>query len=124
MASVKRSRVLSEEQQTWIAGSDTFFIASHHAEGGTDVSHRGGMPGFVSVVSESKLMFPDYSGNAMFQTLGNISVNPSAGLLFVDWDKWRTLQLTGRASIVWETERIAAMDGADTPHVCGAGQAG
>lgn len=111
--SIRRERFLTAKQRTWIAGSDTFFIASHHAEGGADVSHRGGMPGFVCVVSERELMFPDYSGNAMFQTLGNLSVNPSAGLLFVDWHTGSTLQLTGLARVVWEEDDLAGIKGAE-----------
>jgi hypothetical protein len=49
-----------------------------------------------------RLAFPDYSGNRMFQTLGNLAVNPRAGLLFVDWETGSTLQLTGRAQIIWD----------------------
>jgi len=99
--------VLTGKQQVWIARADTFFIASSHPEGGADVSHRGGSPGFIQVVDETMLIFPDYAGNTMFQTLGNIAANPRAGLLFVDWHRGTTLQLTGAARIVWDGERIA-----------------
>lgn len=94
---VTRSEKLSPEQQEFIAGADTFFIASAHAHQGADASHRGGRPGFIRVLNATQLQWPDYKGNAMFQTLGNLAVNPAAGLLFVDWERGTTLQLTGFA---------------------------
>jgi predicted pyridoxine 5'-phosphate oxidase superfamily flavin-nucleotide-binding protein len=101
---VPESRVttsLSEGQRAWIGTADTFFIATAHPERGADVSHRGGQPGFVRALDERTLVFPDYAGNAMFQTLGNIAVQPAAGLLFVDFAGGSTLQVTGRAEILW-----------------------
>ncbi|MBZ0252214.1 MAG: pyridoxamine 5'-phosphate oxidase family protein, partial [Candidatus Methylomirabilis sp.] len=93
--------------------ADTFFIATAHAEGGADASHRGGMPGFVRVESERDLWMPDYFGNFMFQTLGNLEVDPRAGLLFVDFETGATLQLTGEARVLWDDPRIAATPGAE-----------
>jgi predicted pyridoxine 5'-phosphate oxidase superfamily flavin-nucleotide-binding protein len=95
-------QVLTAEQTAWLGTSDTFFIASAHPERGADVSHRGGLPGFVRVLAPTSLVFPDYKGNAMFQTLGNIATRPEAGLLFLDFDGGRTLQLTGRAELLWD----------------------
>lgn len=109
---IRQSTTLSPAQQQWISQADTFFIASLHPTHGADASHRGGYPGFVQVDSE-RLVFPDYSGNNMFNTLGNLQVNPSAGLLFIDFEQGHTLQLTGTATIVWEPERIAAVAGAE-----------
>jgi uncharacterized protein len=110
---VQRQNTLAEDQQQWIREADTFFIASHHPEGGADASHRGGSPGFVRVLNSHQLVWPDYSGNTMFQTLGNIAVNPQAGLLFIDFERGRTLQVTGRARILWHQERIAEFAGAE-----------
>ena len=109
----RRARSLTERQQRLIHEADTFFIASSHQEGGADASHRGGNPGFVQVVNESRLTWPDYSGNGMFQTLGNITAHPLAGLLFMDFESGSTLHLTGRARIVWDTDRIAPFPGAE-----------
>ena len=95
-------QALTAEQAAWAGASDTFFIASAHPERGADVSHRGGLPGFVRVLAPTSLVFPDYKGNAMFQTLGNIATRPEAGLLFIDFDGGRTLQLTGRAEVLWD----------------------
>jgi predicted pyridoxine 5'-phosphate oxidase superfamily flavin-nucleotide-binding protein len=109
---VQRSSELTETQQLMIKNADTFFISSHH-EGGADASHRGGNPGFIKVVDGSRLVFPDYSGNTMFQTLGNLNVNPNCGLLFIDFEMGSTLQLTGTAKIIWDLERIQEFHGAE-----------
>jgi predicted pyridoxine 5'-phosphate oxidase superfamily flavin-nucleotide-binding protein len=112
-AQARRTSQLTEGQQRWIASADTFFIASYHVDGGADASHRGGPSGFVRVEDATRLLFPDYSGNRMFQTLGNLSVNPRAGLLFLDFERGDTLQLTGRAHIHWDEEHRAAFAGAE-----------
>jgi len=109
----QRGSLLTEEQQRWIMQADTFFVGSFHPEGGADASHRGGNPGFVQVINGSTLLWPDYAGNNMFQTLGNIAANPHAGLLFVDFERGGTLQLTGKAQIIWEEERRAKFTGAE-----------
>ncbi len=115
---VHRGAELSKEQAAMIAGADTLFIASQFSEDtadwshGVDVSHRGGKPGFVLVAHETLLLFPDYSGNCMFNTLGNIAVNPKCGLLFVDFDTGNTLQLTGEAEILWEPAHTRRFPGA------------
>lgn len=104
---------LSAEQVEWIATADTFFIATAHPEGGADASHRGGNKGFVQVKDNRQLIIPDYSGNLMFNTLGNIAANPKTGLLFLDFERNRHLQLTGQAKIVWENAQIAHHAGAE-----------
>jgi predicted pyridoxine 5'-phosphate oxidase superfamily flavin-nucleotide-binding protein len=105
--------VLSEHQQAQISRADTFFIATDHPKHGADVSHKGGKPGFVRIIDSRRIAFPDYNGNRMFNTLGNIVVNPKAGLLFIDFDGGRTLQLSGSASIDWEAERLRSFAGAE-----------
>ncbi|RIX59571.1 pyridoxamine 5'-phosphate oxidase [Paenibacillus nanensis] len=103
----QRSTLLSPEQIEWIRRSDTFFISSKSADGKADASHRGGSPGFIRTLDERTLDFPDYFGNSMFNTLGNIYSNPCAGMLFIDFDKGHTLQLTGQCEIIWDKEQIA-----------------
>ncbi len=102
---------LNGERAAMIEESDTFFVASAHAERGVDASHRGGQPGFVEVVDGRTLRIPDYSGNSMFNTLGNFAVNPRAGLVFLDFGRNRMLQLTGRAEISWDREDAAGRSG-------------
>jgi hypothetical protein len=103
---------LNESDRQWIETADTFFIASGYDKTGIDASHRGGFPGFVQVLNSNKLVFPDYEGNNMFQTLGNLAVNPRTGLLFIDFDRGHTLQLTGTATVIWEQEQFAQILGA------------
>jgi predicted pyridoxine 5'-phosphate oxidase superfamily flavin-nucleotide-binding protein len=105
---------LSDGQRRLVRTADTFFIASAHPDAGADVSHRGGNPGFVAVSDDgANLLWPDYSGNAMFNTLGNLLVDPSVGLLFLDWERGATLQITGAAEIVWEGRRVSRFPGAE-----------
>jgi predicted pyridoxine 5'-phosphate oxidase superfamily flavin-nucleotide-binding protein len=101
--SAGESEALDAHQAALVRGADTFFIASSHPERGADASHRGGRPGFVRVAADGRtLTFPDDSGNRMFQTLGNLTVDPRAGLLLVNWGTGGTLQVTGRAQIGWD----------------------
>lgn len=87
-----------------IARADTMFVASHaggdNANGGVDISHRGGLPGFVKVDGEV-LTVPDFRGNRFFNTLGNLVLDPRAALLFVDFATGDLLHLQGRAEIDW-----------------------
>jgi uncharacterized protein len=104
----RRASVLDSSEQPLIKNADTFVVGSRHPTRGADASHRGGRPGFVAVFDDgSRLTFPDYQGNNMFQTLGNLTADPAIGLLFVDWNSGRTLQLAGNAEIVWEAARLA-----------------
>lgn len=96
--------------------ADTFFIATHHAgpvdepTSGSDVSHRGGRPGFVRVATGQTLVFPDYPGNNFFNTLGNLQSEPRAGLLFPDFASGDLLYLTGTAQIRWDDPHTGAFD--------------
>jgi predicted pyridoxine 5'-phosphate oxidase superfamily flavin-nucleotide-binding protein len=106
-----------------IRRSDTLFIASASADPqagdrseGVDVSHRGGAPGFIGIDEEVSgalvLTLPDYAGNQFFMTLGNLSVNPAAGLLFVDYAAGGLLHLDADAEIVTHGAALAAWPGA------------
>ncbi|AEI45505.1 pyridoxamine 5'-phosphate oxidase family protein [Paenibacillus mucilaginosus] len=92
-------RELTDRQAEWISSADTFFIATRHPGEGADVSHRGGPPGFIRVEQGRTIRFPDYPGNAMFNTLGNLLSSPEAGLLFLDFERGDVLQLTGRGMV-------------------------
>jgi len=109
----RQTTSLNREYQERIGRADTFFIASYHPEGGADVSHRGGYPGFVRVVDGETIIWPDYNGNGMFNTLGNIVENPACGLLFMDFEKGGTLQLSGSADIIWNSARVDTFPGAE-----------
>lgn len=114
--------LLSHTARELIAHADTFFIASaapaaraHAGVTGVDVSHRGGPPGFVHAEDEAAatvLTFPDYRGNYMFNTLGNLELDPRAGLLFVDFESGGLLSLAGEAHVVWEGPELSSFPGA------------
>lgn len=108
----RRTQELTTDQQRWIAAADTFFITTHAAGLGVDTSHRGGNPGFVTVAGPRRLSWPDYTGNSMYMTLGNLELDPRCGLLFLDWEHGHTLQLAGRARTDWDPRRAADTPGA------------
>lgn len=111
-----------------IRHADTFYIATAHPAAhvhagnvpdgperaqGVDVSHRGGKPGFVRVDGPATLTVPDFSGNLFFNTLGNIVVEPRAGLLFIDFTNGDLLQVSVRGEIIWDGPELVAFQGAE-----------
>jgi predicted pyridoxine 5'-phosphate oxidase superfamily flavin-nucleotide-binding protein len=102
----------SDDDKSFIESRAFFFIATADAEGRPDCSHKGGMPGFVRVSAPDELVFPDYDGNGMFKSLGNIAVNPHVGLLFIDFEKPRRLRVNGTATISREDPLLARTVGA------------
>ncbi|MDP3796772.1 MAG: pyridoxamine 5'-phosphate oxidase family protein [Polaromonas sp.] len=113
---------LDDAARALIAAADTLFIATAYTgdgdsdgagrAGGVDVSHRGGKPGFVRVDEDGTLTVPDFMGNFFFNTLGNIAVNPRAGLLFIDFDSGDRLYLAVTADIIWDGPEVEAFEGA------------
>ncbi|MEE4281293.1 MAG: pyridoxamine 5'-phosphate oxidase family protein, partial [Pseudomonadales bacterium] len=110
--------VLSSDQMQMIAAASTFFIASGFAgnnedpASGMDASHRGGEAGFVSVSDDQTLVWPDFSGNNHFNTVGNLVEDPRVGMTFVDFGSGRVLQVSGRAEIDWDSSAVTAILGA------------
>ncbi len=103
-----------------VEAADTLFIATAYsgdassvgAAGGVDVSHRGGKPGFVRVDADGTLTMPDFLGNYFFNTLGNLAVNPRAGLLFMDFENGDLLYLAVEAEIIWDGPELRTFEGA------------
>lgn len=114
-----RVRKLDDRAQEIITIADHFYIATQYSEKaadsshGADVSHRGGKPGFVRIEDEETLVFPDFAGNNHFNTIGNIFLNPRAGLLFIDFESGDLLYLTCKAEIIWDSEEKRAFVGAE-----------
>lgn len=104
-----RGTTLEADDAELIRRADTFFLGTTHPERGRDASHRGGPPGFVRV-DGNDLWWPDYPGNNMFNSFGNLAVDPTAALLFVDFPTGRTVHLSGTAAVEWDTEAAAADD--------------
>lgn len=90
----------SDDDKAFIEGSIYFFLATADAEGRPDCSFKGGPPGFVRVTGSSEIAWPDYDGNGMFKSLGNVSVNPNVGLLFIALhEKPQRLRINGTATL-------------------------
>jgi predicted pyridoxine 5'-phosphate oxidase superfamily flavin-nucleotide-binding protein len=84
-----------------LTAADTAFVATRAPDSGVDASHRGGNPGFLRVVDAHTIEWPDYMGNSMFNTLGNIVLDPATGLTVVDPATGTTLYVTGQAEVLW-----------------------
>ena len=105
-----RARSSRADDKAFIEGAVYFFVATADAEGRPDCSFKGGMPGFVRVTGPSELAFPDYDGNGMFKSLGNLAVNPNVGLLFIALhDKPKRLRVNGSA-VVRRDDPLLASD--------------
>ena len=112
---------LDEAARALVQGADTFFIATAHPrsrdsaahEHGVDVSHRGGNPGFVRVDDSGRvLLFPDFTGNSYFNTIGNLLLEPRCGLVFIDFESGTTLQVAAGAELVEDGAELASFRGA------------
>jgi uncharacterized protein len=103
----------SPDDKAFIESTIYFFLATADADGRPDSSFKGGPPGFVRVTGPSELAFPDYDGNGMFKSLGNLLVNPNVGLLFIDLhEKPRRLRVNGRATVNRDDPLLATTVGA------------
>jgi len=109
-ADVRRDAAFSPADTELIRAADTFFLGTTNPERGSDTSHRGGTPGFVRVEGD-RLWWPDYPGNNLFNSFGNLAVDPEASLLFFDFDTGRTLQLSGTAEVDWDAAGRPGDDG-------------
>ncbi len=87
------------EDRAFIQGCSMFFIATADAQGQPDCSYKGGLPGFVRVLDEHTLAIPDYDGNGMYRSWGNVLVNPQVGLLFLDFERPKRLRVNGVATV-------------------------
>jgi len=99
--SIFKGEVLTTYEQQMIKNADTFFIASQSKNGKLDASHRGGNVGFVEILANGSFKIPDYPGNNMYNTLGNIAQYPKTGLLFVNFSTGETLQVVGSGHLLF-----------------------
>ena len=109
--------ILDAEELSLIRRADTCFVAtagnlSGGRADGVDVSHRGGMPGFLKLDLDGNIVLPDYRGNFFFNTLGNLLVNPRIGLAIVDFERGDLLQISGVAEVIWDGPALAGHPGA------------
>jgi uncharacterized protein len=89
----------SDRDRAFIESRDMFFPATADEEGRPNVSYKGGDPGFVRVVEADTLAFPNYNGNGMYLSMGNLSENPNVGLLFIDFEGRNRVRVNGQASV-------------------------
>ena len=108
LEAVKVRDVIDDGDRAFIESLDMFFLATADAQGRPSCSYKGGDPGFVRVLDERTLAFPNYDGNGMYLSLGNTLANPEVGLLFISFERRRRLRLQGTASIDAADELLAS----------------
>ncbi len=103
----------TDADKSFIESASFFFLATADADGRPDCSYKGGAPGFVRVMAPDLLVFPDYDGNGMFRSLGNIAVNPAVGLLFIAMNEApKRLRVNGRAVLSFDDPLLPSFVGA------------
>jgi predicted pyridoxine 5'-phosphate oxidase superfamily flavin-nucleotide-binding protein len=102
----------TESDRAYVERMAYFFLATADGKGRPDVSFKGGGPGLVRITGPSEVAFPDYDGNGMFKSLGNLSVNPNVALLFIDFERPRRLRINGSAHIRRDDPLLAETVGA------------
>lgn len=104
---VKVHAAFTLADREFIAALDMFFIATADEAGQPTCSYKGGDPGFVRVVDDHTVAFPNYDGNGMYLSMGNLRVNPSVGLLFIDFERQRRMRVDGTATVRLDDELLA-----------------
>lgn len=108
-----RRTAFTDEDKQFIESLEYFFLATADPTGRPDCSFKGGLPGFARVISPNELVWPDYDGNGMLKSLGNIAINPSVGMLFVRMGEApRRLRVNGTATISLDDPLMAEIPGA------------
>ncbi|MBK8011092.1 MAG: pyridoxamine 5'-phosphate oxidase family protein [Deltaproteobacteria bacterium] len=109
----RRHDDFSDHDRAIITTAPFFFIATITPDGHPDCSFKGGMPGFVRIIGNNVLAFPDYDGNGMFRTLGNIRRNPNVGLLFLQFSENRfRIRINGTATCHLSGPELETFEGA------------
>jgi uncharacterized protein len=109
---VTARRAFTAEDRAFIESRPMVFVATADAQGQPECSYKGGMPGFVRVLDDSTLAFPDYDGNGMYRSWGNVLVNPAVALLFLDFETPKRLRVNGRAQLKGDDPLLAEFPGA------------
>jgi predicted pyridoxine 5'-phosphate oxidase superfamily flavin-nucleotide-binding protein len=108
-----RRDCFTDDDAAFVAAQPFFFLATATPQGAPDCSFKGGEPGFVQVVAPDLLIFPDYDGNGMFKSLGNLAANPQVGLLFMSMGATpRRLRVNGTVELDFDDPRLQDMPGA------------
>lgn len=102
----------NEGDRDFIESLDMFFLASVDADGQPTCSYKGGDPGFVTVVDEHTLAFPNYDGNGMYLSMGNVQATHRVGMLFIDFEQQDRMRVDGNAQILFDDPLLAKYPGA------------
>ncbi len=103
---------LTEPDKGFISSAEMFWLASVDAKGSPTVSYKGGAPGFVHVLNDRTLLFPNYDGNGMYFSMGNIATTAEIGMLFMAFDKPARLRVQGRATLTDDAALVSRFPGA------------
>ena len=112
LAEVKVHESFTTEDRAFIERLDMFFLATVDAGGQPTCSYKGGDPGFVAVLDDRTLTFPNYDGNGMYLSMGNVEETHAVGLLFIDFELQRRMRVEGRATIAKDAALVARWAGA------------
>lgn len=112
LAETLARNTFTEADRMFIESQPFFFLATADAEGRPECSYKGGLPGFVRILDPQTLVFPSYDGNGMFKSLGNLLVNPSVGMLFIDFEAPRRLRVNGSATLLESDPLLSEYAGA------------
>ena len=105
-------RRFGDGDKEFIESCSFFFLATADAQGRPDCSHKGGAPGFVRVLAPDLLVYPDYDGNGMFKSLGNVRVNAHVGMLFIAMgEKPKRLRVNGKATLSFDDPLLKEFPG-------------
>lgn len=108
-----RRSEFTDDDRDFIHSVEFFFLATAAPDGHPDCSFKGGAPGFARIVQRDLLVWPDYDGNGMFKSLGNIALNPFVGLLFIRMGEApKRLRVNGRAEVVLDDPLMKEFVGA------------
>ena len=103
---------ISDDQAAFIHARNMFFLSTIDEAGFPSCSYKGGAPGFVRVMGPRSLLFPNYDGNGMFMSMGNVEAQHKLGLLFVDFETPRRLRVRGEARLLRDGPMLASYPGA------------
>lgn len=112
LADVKVHDRFTPEDRAFLEGRDMFFLATVDAQGQPTCSYKGGEPGFVTVVDDRTLAFPNYDGNGMYLSMGNVEATRRVGLLFIEFERQRRVRVDGTAELRHDDPLLARYPGA------------
>lgn len=103
---------LTAEDKSFIEGCAMVIVATADDQGRPDCSYKGGLPGFIRVLDERSICLPDYDGNGMYRSWGNVLVNPHIGLLFLDFERQQRIRVNGTAEVSAQDPLLTEYPGA------------